>query len=458
MRRALIVLLSAAAVITAGCGHPDDGAKPERVTIGPGLSIAGPRGWHAYTGPITAVVSPPERLLLTSYPTRRGGNCSPDRAEHDLPADGALLYLFEYRPEAGSVWAHLRRADFPPRPRHFTLPRGTAGRYECWRIPSYLIRFRAANRPFQAHIAFGPRAGAARREQVLRALDSLRVAPLPSPPRDPYAGWRSLHNETGDTLRTPPRWMAAGAPSPRRHAPPRALYLTANRQLHGLLTDLRVRRLALPVAFPTSMLRAFPPDAVLLWIREETPGRASRAFPRLPTRAWPRSQDFSVVTTGTAARWPRLRWRRAGVAQHGTRFAIWILSGRRAPASDVRVAMKSAASFAFSVGSVRNRPCRRGCRTPRPIQTFLPGAAVRAKDLERAIRTNPGEPATAHCRPATKADRRAAVFGNTHYLFACTIARRDSAPALFDVQVLGTNACFVAERRRPGQVDYGCIR
>lgn len=236
-----------------------------------GVGIARPRGWHLLRPRITALAYPTERLLLTSYPTARGGNCSPDRAERDLPADGALIYLLEYRPPAGAVWSHgVRRSAFPPRPAHFALRRRELGNYECWRVASYLIRFRAADRPFQLHVALGPQASPALRAQVLRALDSLRFATLPPPP-----------------------------------------------------------------------------------------------------------------------------------------------AARR----------------------------------------------VTATNLERALRTNPHQPATAACRAPTATDRRRAarVFGHTTRLFVCRIAMRGRRPATFDVQVLA-NGCFVAERRRRGQADYGCVR
>ena len=143
-----------------------------------------------------------------------------------------LVYLSEYRPRVGKV--RFRRSAFPPRPAHFTLPRRALGNYECWRIPSYLIRFRAAGRPFQMEVAFGPHAGPARRAQTLRALDSLRITRVPPPPPDPYAGWHGLVDETGDTLRTPPGWLAAAMLSPRRQAQPRTLFVTANQSLPGL--------------------------------------------------------------------------------------------------------------------------------------------------------------------------------------------------------------------------------
>jgi hypothetical protein len=81
--------------------------------------------------------------------------------------------------------------------------------------------------------------------------------------------------------------------------------------------------------------------------------------------------------------------------------------------------------------------------------------------LETALRTNPNDEATsAACAPATVQDRARHTFGRTRApLFVCTI-RLVRAPAraeAFDVQVLH-NGCFIAERIRRGQADYGCIR
>jgi hypothetical protein len=144
-----------------------------------GLAVSQPGGWHLTAPPVSSLTYPVERLLLTSYPAARGGNCSPERAERDLPAGGALVYLVEYRRSARDPWRGLRRSAFPRRPAQFRLRRSALAGYECWRVPSYLIRFRDADRPFQVHVALGARATAARRAQVLRVLDSLRFEPLP---------------------------------------------------------------------------------------------------------------------------------------------------------------------------------------------------------------------------------------------------------------------------------------
>lgn len=86
-----------------------------------------------------------------------------------------------------------------------------------------------------------------------------------------------------------------------------------------------------------------------------------------------------------------------------------------------------------------------------------------ATELEIALRANPGgEAKSAACRTATAEDRARRTFGDTRaQLFVCTIrllrARARARAEAFDVQVLH-NGCFIAERIRRGQADYGCIR
>jgi hypothetical protein len=178
----------AAGVVAGGRAHAGGAEASRVVDRDAGVAVTRPKGWHVVEPPISSLGEPAERLLLTSYPAERGGNCGPDRALRALPSGGALVYLFEYRPSVGDPWRGLRRRDFPLRPAHFALRRGALASYECWRAPTYLIRFRDADRPFQLHVALGKRATAARRAQVLRVLDSLRFERLPPPPPDPYAG------------------------------------------------------------------------------------------------------------------------------------------------------------------------------------------------------------------------------------------------------------------------------
>lgn len=361
-------------IALAGCSSTIDPASPAtgasdgatRTEVGGGVSVRSPRSWQLIAPPITAVSYPVERLLLTSYPTRRGGNCSPDRAERDLPANGALVYLFEYRPQLGAVWAHLRRSGFPPRPAHFALRRRDLSNFECWQIPSYLISFRAAGRAFQLHVALGKNATAARHAQVLRVLDSLRFSTLPAPPPDPYAGWRTLEDETSDGIRTPPRWPAAATTSPRRYSRPRTLFFTSNRALPGLASaPPRRARTArrLPRSFPARALDAFPANGVLLWVREDRKGPSSDAFAPIPRRPWPQPGDFRSAPTNPARRWPGLRWERAGGEAQRHRFSVWVISAPDATDSDRALARKAATGLALSTGDSRDARCNRACKT-----------------------------------------------------------------------------------------------
>jgi hypothetical protein len=384
---ALLVLACATASVAVGCGAgvevaPSAGRATgtQRPRLAGSVSVTVPRGWHLLPPPVTGLAFPVDRLLLTSYPAARGGNCGPDRAESALPAHGALIYLMEYRPRLGPAWAGIRRSAFPPRPAHFALRQRNLTPAECWKVPSYLIRFRAADRPFQLHVALGPHAGAARRAQVLRALDSLRFTPLPPPPPDPYAGWHALHLETGDTLRTPPGWLAVANPSPRRQARPRTLFLAANQALTGLPSRRPSRLHQMPARFPPRTLARFPADGVLLRVREDRPGPANAAWPDLPpTATWPAASDFAPVAGGIAGHWPALSWLRAATEQRTTRFSLSIVSGPQATDADRQRAIKAAASFAFSVGSFRDRPCRRACRSRRTPVRVVPAARPRTR-------------------------------------------------------------------------------
>lgn len=185
-RVAIVSLLALAAGLAfiaggrfgGGTGRVADatGGSFMHASVGFGITVRYPSGWHLYRPPITSVSSPLDRLLITSYRARTGGECSPTRAENALPPNGALVYLFEYSVGAGPVLIRAQSSGFPPRPHHFAL--GAYAQYECWAIPSYLVRFRAAGRLFQAQIALGLHAGTRTRAQVLRVLDSLRVRVL----------------------------------------------------------------------------------------------------------------------------------------------------------------------------------------------------------------------------------------------------------------------------------------
>jgi hypothetical protein len=161
---------------SADGGIPGRRGAVVKPAVAGAVGVALPPGWHRLDPPITDVVYPTDRLLLTSYRAEPGGDCSPDRAEGELPAGGALIYLLEYAGRPGTAGNAFAPGDFPPRPAHFTLPRSALANYECWHVPSYLVRFSSAGRDFQVHVALGPGISPGGRRQVLGVLDSLRVS------------------------------------------------------------------------------------------------------------------------------------------------------------------------------------------------------------------------------------------------------------------------------------------
>jgi hypothetical protein len=357
-----LLLAIAAALLGPAQAGPSQYADPTR-----GVSALVPSGWHARVG-LTALGFPREVVTLASFPLRPGGNCGPDKAVRAMPADGALVFVLEYRPARGPVWSGgLRRSAFPPRPARLRVPRRAPGGYECFGR-GYLLRFRDADRPLQMMVALGPRATAARRRDVERVLDGLRFAPLPAPPPDPYEGWPTLIDESGDSLRAPPRWTSLVAGVPRRLPRPRTLFLATSEPLAGLARGRRLRVGALPGPGATPGLTQLSPHAVVLWVTEAEPGGPSPAFPALaPRQAWPAPADFREVRGGPAARWPALAWRRAGMSWRGLRFTAWIAAAPRAGAPTIARAEQAAASVALASGLRACRRSRRGaCRRPLP--------------------------------------------------------------------------------------------
>jgi hypothetical protein len=95
-----------------------------------GISLSYPHGWYRPER-LTKIIYPRERLALASYPLSRNGTIGECQARHSLeriPPDGVFIYLLEFRPLRGKVWAELRRRDFPPRPSRFRITRGSLQR------------------------------------------------------------------------------------------------------------------------------------------------------------------------------------------------------------------------------------------------------------------------------------------------------------------------------------------
>jgi hypothetical protein len=270
-----LVLLLLALVATSGRASDDrQYAAPVAPLVhfsdrSAGLSVSYPRGWHRPTR-LTKIIYPRERLTLASYPLPRNDTVGECQARHSLeriPADGVFIYLLEFRPARGQVWAELRKRDFPRLPTRFRITRADLQHnYGCYDGPSYSLMFRAAERPFRLFVAFGKQASNRRIAQAQNVLNSLRFGSLPPPPPDPYAGWNLLTTESGDSLRPPPGWPASATFMPRSLPRPRPLFFTSNLPLPGLPQRLVASVKELPTPFPNRALDTFPAAGVLVWV------------------------------------------------------------------------------------------------------------------------------------------------------------------------------------------------
>jgi hypothetical protein len=333
-----------------------------------GLSVRYPPDWSVAQNPLTNVIVPRELVALSTYPLRGGGKGGgPCAAKSDLeaiPPDGALIWLLEYRPLRGDVWADLRRSSFPPRPQRFELARDDLQPNSCLTGVGYAPRasgplvytttFRAADRPLQLSLVFGERVTDTRLAEVEEILKSLELTELPPPPPDPYGGWPLMNDNPGDSLRPPPGWPAAAAMFPPGETPrPRPLFFTSNRPLFGLPQTLVPQVDRLPGPWPShAVANDFPADGVLLWVLEEATGGASAEFPSIE-RGWPGEDEFRPGQILTKPN-PALRWLRAGGSFKGYRFSVWIATGPAATTEDSKLALKSAATLAVS-GCWRDR-------------------------------------------------------------------------------------------------------
>ena len=367
-RAAVAAGLVALAGSVAACGgqdpsqpsaSPSDGARASDRQAGRvrfhdaeiGITGQHPAGWYRARA-ISNLALPREVLVLATYPLRPGakaGECAPNNARADMPVDGTFIWLLEYRPLRGEVWADLPRDRFPPKPDRFELRRrDLGGNNSCFPGPTYRTTFRAADRPLQLLVAFGGPPADDRLNEVAEILTSLRFDELPPPPADPYAGWPLVNDDSGDSLRPPPGWAAAAA----RYVPgetvrPRALFFASNRPLAGLPAEL-VPQAELSDSMPDAALaNNFPNDAVLLWVveerRDEPTGRAIRSI----DRTWPHAGDFEPAEAPAPAA-PGVRWLHAGGSFQGYRFSVWIAEGSGASDRDRQLAKKSAASLAVS--------------------------------------------------------------------------------------------------------------
>ena len=309
-----------------------------------GVSGRHPPGWHRERA-LTGFVEPREVLALASYPLRRGakaGECAPDTARADIPADGAFVWLLEYR-------SGVPIDRFPERPRPFRLDRERLDdQVSCFPGPGSSWSFQAAGRRFQLLVAFGGRPSESLLREVEAILNALELEEVPMPPPPPWADWPLLPTSAPDSMRAPPGWPAAGAEfDSAADAPPRALFFASNRPL-PLLPRRLVERARLPGHFPGLVLaHGFPDDAVLLWVLEESSRRPlAKLFPPID-RTWPEPADFRPVEIATKPA-PHVRWLVSSGEWMDHRFSVWIARGPAASREDLDLALTAAGTLAVS--------------------------------------------------------------------------------------------------------------
>lgn len=188
--RAVPLLVAIALAVAAGAAPGAGRSSAPRVSAGGGVSVRLPTGWHVITRQLTDVVSPTQRLVVTSFPIPPRppvDGCDPLAAIRRLPATGAFLFMWEY-----SGPTRLRRRQliqFPVRPRRFPVAErdfvSYGGAASGPRMTTIL--FRQAGRAFQAQLYLGAAAPAPTIRRLAAVLDSVGVTgpapPVPLPRR-----------------------------------------------------------------------------------------------------------------------------------------------------------------------------------------------------------------------------------------------------------------------------------
>src|ERR1700730_6283916 len=124
--RAALCIVVAVGVVAAGARQAPGVGKPPalhapvgagsaapRANLGEGISVSGPRGRHVFLRPLTRVVSPAQRGVLTSFPldqTQPDAGCAPATAMRQMPNSGAWVYVIEYSGQTRQLLS-----TFPPK-------------------------------------------------------------------------------------------------------------------------------------------------------------------------------------------------------------------------------------------------------------------------------------------------------------------------------------------------------
>jgi hypothetical protein len=140
------------------------------------MTVFTPETWTWREDPVPNLGEPRILFAAGTWAFPMGGGCGPEAALEELPANGALLWLLEYRVPSNAD-------DFPARPVRLALS-GEPETYECATArPTYLLRFRDGFRYFQLHVALGNAAAQRLQDDVVDVLNSLQAGLLPATER-----------------------------------------------------------------------------------------------------------------------------------------------------------------------------------------------------------------------------------------------------------------------------------
>jgi hypothetical protein len=166
------VAVGAAAAAGAGAGRVSVAVRNGggRVSLGSGVTIRLPAGWHLTHGTGTPVSDPIPRLSAATFRVRFSKQYCVCDTQHvvNFPRNGAFLFVWEYtHPSRGEL------RGMPAHTTHFHIGPSAMGHDSC--APSDGRAFREGGRGYEVEIYLGPSAPASARAQIAEMLDSWRV-------------------------------------------------------------------------------------------------------------------------------------------------------------------------------------------------------------------------------------------------------------------------------------------
>jgi hypothetical protein len=138
------------------------------------ISVERPAGWIRKDVGLSAPRAPRLVAVYGTWDFPTGGDCGPEAALQDLPADGAMVWILEH-------WNPGYAGDFVPLMTGFGIDLQTPpARWVCAAgAPSRMYLLRVASRYFEVHLALGPRAGSETIRQAEGLIESLEAEPAP---------------------------------------------------------------------------------------------------------------------------------------------------------------------------------------------------------------------------------------------------------------------------------------